>query len=287
VAGAYAFPVVGLALNPTFQKNANTDLFGIVPNAYIQYVPNSTVTFSAGVLPTLFGQENAFTAQDVNIQRGLAWNAEPVVSRGVRGTWTSGKLAANLELNDGYYSGNHRAIEGLLGWQPDANSTYQIAYIIPSASTPPNRTATVANRAEYALMISKQYGKLQLLPYILWMSSPTNLAAGFNKNETAVAAVILANYSINAHWSLASRFEAMSNNSFATDTSANADAIGYGPGSSATTLTVTPQYRRGHFLARVEYSNVHAEGFTPGLAFGTSGTSARQTRYGAEIGLTY
>lgn len=287
LAGAYAFPVVGVALNPTFQKNANTDLFGIVPNAYVQYVPNPSVTFSAGILPTLFGQENAFTTQNVTIQRGLAWNAEPVVSRGIRATWTRGKFAANLELNDGFYSGSHPAVEGLFGWQPEASSNYQLAYIVPSASTPPNRTAAVANRAEYELMISKQYGKLQLLPYILWMDSPRNTAAGFTKNQTAVVAVMLAYYAFSAHWSLSARFESIGNNSSVSDTSTNADAIGYGPGSTADTLTVTPQYRCGHLIARVEYSNVHASDFKTGLAFGTSGTDSRQTRYGFEVGLTY
>ncbi len=287
LAGAYAFPVVGVALNPTFQKNANTDLFGIVPNAYVQYVPNASLTFSAGILPTLFGQENAFTIQNVDIQRGLAWNAEPVVSRGIRAAWTRGKFAANLELDDGFYSGSHRAVEGLFGWQPDVSSNYQLAYIVPSASTPPNRTAAVANRAEYELMISKRYGKLQLLPYVLWTDSPRNPGAGFTRNETAIAAVVLANYTFNTHWSVAARFESLGNNSSASDTSANADAIGYGPGSTAGTLTVTPQYRWGHLIARAEYSNVQAGDFTTGLAFGTSGTDSRQTRYGIEIGLTY
>ncbi len=275
VAGAYAFPVVGVALSPTFQKNANTDLFGVVPNAYVQYAPDVSLTLSAGILPTLLGQENAFTFQNVNIERGLAWNAEPVISRGIRATWTRGKYVANLELNDGYYSGSFSAVEGSFGWQPDASSNVQFVYFVPGASTPPNRTAAVANRAEYDLMISKQYGKLQLLPYVLWMDSPTNKAAGFTKNETAVAAVLLANYAFNPQWSLAARLESIGNNSLATDTSANADAIGYGPGSSAETVTVTPQYRYGHLIARVEYSRVYA------------GEIMRQTRYGVEIGLTY
>src|SRR5205823_5694428 len=69
-AGAYNLPVVGLAINPTFQQFANTNLYGYLPNAYVQYVPNANWTISAGKLPTLLGQENTFTFQNVNIQRG-------------------------------------------------------------------------------------------------------------------------------------------------------------------------------------------------------------------------
>lgn len=270
-AGAYAFPVVGVPLVSTFAAGANVNLFGYVPVAYVQWVPNSQFSLSAGKLATLLGQENGFTYQDFNIQRGLAWNAEPTISRGIRATYTPGKLIADLEYNDGYYSGSRRAIEGLLGWQSDSNTNVSFAFILPDRNTPSNLSATIANKAEYDLMLTKQFGKLQIAPYFLWIDSPASAAAGYANSETAFAQVFLANYAFGGAWSMATRFEALQNASSGADTGTNADLVGFGPGSSVVTYTVTPQYRLGHFTARAEYSLVNATGLT-------------QSRFGLELG---
>ncbi len=271
-AGAYAFPVVGTPLVSTFATGANVNLYGYLPVAFVQWVPNSQFTLSAGKLATLLGQENGFTYQNFNIQRGLAWNAEPTISRGIRATYTPGKLTADLEYNDGYYSANRRAIEGLVGWQSDPDTNVSFAFILPDRNTPANVTASIANKAEYDLMITKQYGKLQILPYLLWITSPASTTAGFTNNETAFAQAFLANYAFNGAWSLAARFEALQDYSSSADTSADADLIGFGPGSSAVTYTVTPQYKAGKFTGRAEYSLVNATGFT-------------QNRFGVELGV--
>jgi hypothetical protein len=261
-AGAYAFPVVGTPLVSTFAAGANVNLFGYVPIAFVKWVPNSQLTLTAGKIATLLGQENGFTFQNINIQRGLAWNAEPTISRGIRATYTPGKLTANLEYNDGYYSASHRAIEGLVGWQSDPNTNVSFAFITPDRNTPPNLTASVANKAEYDLMIAKQFGKLQILPYFLWIDSPASASNGYASNETAFAQAFLANYAFGGSWSIAARFEALENYSSPTDTNANADLIGFGPGSNAVTYTLTPQYKAGSLTARAEYSLVNATGFT-------------------------
>ncbi len=287
IAGAYAFPVVGQAINPTFQQFANTNLYGYLPNAYVQYVPNANWTISAGILPTLLGQENAFTFQDVNIQRGLLWNMEPVVSRGVRVAYTGLKVNAALEYNDGYYSRNHGALEGSLGWNPSATSSLQFVFILPDPNTPSNPTAAVANKREYDLMYTQQIGKLQLLPYALWAQSPAGAAAGFVKNETAFGGALIANYAFNGAFSLGGRFEALGNNSAFTDFSGNSDFLGYGPGSSATTLTLTPAYKSAHLFARGEWSHVTVNGVLAGFGFGPGGTRTNQTRAGLELGAQF
>jgi hypothetical protein len=271
-AGAYAFPVVGGPLVSAFAPGANVNLFGYVPIAFAQWVPGSQFTLTAGKLATLLGQENGFTFQNINIQRGLAWNAEPTISRGIRATYTPGKLTANLEFNDGYYSGSHRAIEALVGWQSDPNTNVSFAFITPDRNTPPNLTAAVANKAEYDLMIAKQFGKLQILPYLLWINSPASAANNYASTETAFAQAFLANYAFGGNWSIAARFEALQDSSSAADAGANADLIGFGPGSNAVTYTLTPQYKAGSLTTRAEYSLVNAGGVT-------------QNRLGLEIGV--
>ena len=286
-AGAYNFPVVGVAINPTFQRFANTNLFGYLPNAFVQYVPNANWAISAGKLPTLLGQENTFTFQNINIQRGLVWNLEPVVSNGVRVAYSNNNFSAALEYNDGFYSGSRRAFEGMLGWNPTSANSLQFIFIIPDANTPSNNTALIANKREYDLMYTQQLGKLQLLPYALWVQSPASSALGYASSQSAFGAVLLANYAFNGSFSLGGRFEAVGNSSSIHDFSFNSDLVGYGPGSSATTFTLTPAYKTAHLIVRGEWSHVVAKNVFPGLGFGPGGLRTNQTRLGLEVGAQF
>ncbi len=286
-AGAYNFPVVGAAINPTFQQLTNTSLYGYLPIAYVQYVPNANWTISAGKLPTLQGQENGFTFQNPNIQRGLVWNAELVVSRGVRVAYTGSKISAALEYNDGFYSGSHRAVEGMLGWNPTPSNSLQVIFFLPDANTPSNNTVLIANKREYDLMYTQQIGKLQLLPYALWVQSPASSALGYVRTQSAFGAVLLANYAFNGAFSLGGRFETVGNSSSTSDFSFNSDLVGYGPGSSATTFTLTPAYKTPNFFVRGEWSHVTANSVFPSLGFGAGGLLTNQTRLGLEVGAQF
>lgn len=286
-AGEYAFPVVGQALNPTFKAGSNTDLFSFVPIAYVQYVPNANWTLTAGKMATLLGQESGFTYQNVNVQRGLAWNQEPTIGRGIRATYTEGKFTGNLEYDDGYYSGRLNSWEGAAQWSASANTAVTAAFILPPARAVPNPTAGVANKREGLLMVTQHFGKLVLTPYLQWIDSPANASIGFNGDERAFAGVMIAGYTFSDAWSLGARYEALVNRSDPRDGAANADLVGFGPGSKATTLTVTPAFKTGHTTMRAEYSWVNLGTFTPGLGFGLNGTLASQSRLGLEIGVQF
>lgn len=285
--GGYAFPVVGQVLNPTLKTGSNTDLFGIVPVAYVQYVPTGSLTLSAGKLATMIGQESGFTWQNVNVQRGLGWNVESTFSRGIRATYVRGAFSGNLEYNDGFYSGRLNSLEGLFGWQPTASTNVQFAFLVPPAKQGPNPTTNIANKRLYDLMLTQTFGRLTLTPYLLWVDSPENAAIGFNGDERAFFGAAIANYTFSPTWSVGARYESASNRSVATDTGANADFLGYGPGSSASTITVTPTYRARHFVIRGEYSSVNLGQFTPGLGFGNAGLKSVQSRLGIEIGAQF
>jgi len=71
------------------------------------------------------------------------------------------------------------------------------------------------------------------------------------------------------------------------DTSANADFLGYGPGSRATSFTITPAYKVNLFFVRAEFSTVIVEGARLGLAFGPAGTGSSQTRVLVETGVEF
>lgn len=272
VAGAYALPVVGLAPVPTFSSSGGVREFGYLPIAYAQWAPSARFSLTAGLLPSLLGQENPFIFQNATIERGLAWNLEPTISRGVRAGTALGKFTADLEYDDGYYSGTHRALEGLVGWIFSADDGAQFAWILPQAKTPPTQSASVANKSEYDLMVEKRVGRLQLQPYWLWVDSPADPGLGYTRNETAFAQALLAEYVFGATWSLAGRYEVLHGSSSASDESANADLVGFGPGRSVYTLTLTPTFQAANYTVRIEYAFAGAADIS-------------QVRYGLGLGV--
>jgi putative OmpL-like beta-barrel porin-2 len=283
--GAYSIPTIGVAGNKTIQTNANTDLFGPLPLAYAAYVPNGNFSLSAGVLATLIGAESTFTYQDWNIQRGAVWNVENAVSRGFRAAWTSGKAVVTLGANDGFYSGKYGAAEASVTLTPDPSDSLLFVWLDPNTRTPGNPTTSVANKELLNFVFTRTHGNLQLAPYVLWARSPSAPSLGYTNSESAFGAAFLANLTVTPKFSTAFRWETLHNGSSPSDTSANADLIGYGPGSGITTWTVTPSLNLGHgAYFRVDFSNAHVTGGLPGLMFNSDGKSANQSRVVLELG---
>ena len=105
-AGGYSFPALGGTYIKATEQTSNT--FGLVPVGYIKIVPNSTFSFEVGQLPTLIGAELPFTYENANIERGLLWNQEPLISRGIQANFTQGPWAVPFAYTDGYYSDQYR-----------------------------------------------------------------------------------------------------------------------------------------------------------------------------------
>ncbi|MDE2572702.1 MAG: outer membrane beta-barrel protein [bacterium] len=285
--GAYDLPVVGMAGNPTVVKGANTNLFGAAPSWYVEYAPSAAFNVSAGQQLALIGPESTFTYQNVNIQRGLLWNMEPVASRGIRATWAAGRWNSSLEYNDGFYSGDRGAVEGLVGYNTSAATNLSFAFILPDAGTPGNLTSAVANKREYNVMLTTAVGRWSLSPYLLFVDSPSSGALGYAKDERAAGGALLGAYAFNGAWSLGARVEYVKNSSDAADKSPNADLIGYGPGSTAWSYTLTPTYRRGKAFFRAEASSVSVGHLTPGIGFGSAGMQSSQFRGALEAGIQF
>lgn len=285
--GAYAFPTVGVAGNKTVTNNtANTGLFGPLPIAYAELDPASFLSIQAGKLPTIIGYESAFTYQNINIQRGLVWNMEPLISRGVRITLTQGPLTLKAGANDGFYSKNKLALEGSVGLTLGNFST-SFNVLIPNKNTPANDTASIANKQEYDALVSYSAGKLTLASDLLYVYSPKSSQAGFSDSAAAYGLAGFVNYNINDKFSLGARLEYAFNKSTNNPDSANADLIGYGPSSKALSFTLTPMYKYKYLFARVDLSYVRINNYAEGSGFGVDGNKANQYRVGIEGGIIF
>ncbi len=118
-AGAYDLPALGSAF--ISNSTTNSDLYGPVPVAYAKLVwKNTSVQF--GLLPTLIGAEYTFSFQNMNIERGLLWNQENAINRGVQINQTFGKFTASLSYNDGFYSNRYSWLTGALTYTKGPHS---------------------------------------------------------------------------------------------------------------------------------------------------------------------
>jgi hypothetical protein len=286
-AGFYTFPALGAPLLHVDRTVGN--FFGEVPVAYAKLVPNDTFSLQAGKLPTLIGAEYAFTFQNMNIERGLLWGQEPIVSRGVQGNYTAGPVALSLSLNDGFYSDNYDWLTGAATWTIDKINTLEVvaggnfghASKNFVTTTPPFVAITPEaqnNSAIFNLIYSYNNAPWTITPYFQYTNVPSGWTPGAPGASTYGGAV-LASYSINDNWSLAGRFEAIG--------SSGGTSLLYGPGSGAVSFTITPTWQNGVWYARADGSYVQAFSSTSGFAFGSSGSTTSQFRLVLEGGIVF
>ena len=89
-AGAYNILALGTPFLATDQTLSN--LFGALPVAYLKLQPAKNTSILVGALPTLIGAEYTFSFQNMHIERGLLWNQENAVNRGVQISQTHGQI---------------------------------------------------------------------------------------------------------------------------------------------------------------------------------------------------
>ncbi len=284
-AGAYDITALG---SPYIQtETAMTDLYGPVPTAYFKLVPGKTTSIEFGILPTLVGAEYTFSFQNMNIERGLLWNQENAITRGVQINQAIGKyLSASFSWNDGYYSNRYSGLSGSLTFTkgPHALSFVGAGYLGQTNWT--NLATPIQNNGQiYNLIYTYTKNGWVIQPYVQFNVVPTNPAIGVPQGAQAWGGAILASKTFKKGWSMAGRFEYISSNREASlPTPLN---LLYGPGSAAWSLTATPTYQYQKFFTRADISFVQATSFTPGYAFGSLGTLGTQTRGVVEIGFLF
>lgn len=284
-AGAYSLPSLG---SPYIRAaNAIGDYFGPVPQGYVKFVPNSSFSIEAGKLPTLIGAEYTFTFENANIERGLLWNQEPAVSRGVQANYTVGPVAFALSLNDGYYSNRYNWLSGSATYTINTSNTLEFAAAGNLGTTNVSTLATPLaqnNSSIYNLIYTYTSGPVTIQPYLQYNHVPANTTLGIMHDASTYGAAVLANYAFTPSFSLAGRVEYIDS----TGTALNgAPSLLYGAGSRAVSFTVTPTYQYKIYFARAEFSYVKAYATTPGLAFGPNGTDTSQARALLETGILF
>jgi Putative beta-barrel porin-2, OmpL-like. bbp2 len=282
-AGAYSLPDLGA---PYIRAGKATGAFyGALPQWYIKLAPNDSFSVQAGNLPTLVGAESTFTYQNVNIERGLLWNQENAVNRGIQANYTRGPLALSFAWTDGFFSNRYSWLSGSATYTIDpANS---VAFI-GGGSVNTETVSTTAtpllqnNETIYNLYYTHTSGPWTLVPAVQYTSVPSDSQLGTTHSLNTFGVAMYATYAFDGGYSLAGRAEYISSNGNTGD-----PTLLYGPGSNAWSLTVTPTYQNKMFFARGEFSYVKATSSTAGFAFGPTGTNTSQTRLLIETGVLF
>ena len=285
--GDYSIPVLGAPYVPNDASHALNNYFGAVPQAFIKLVPNDSISIIAGKLPTLIGAESTFSFENFNIERGLLWNQEPAVSRGVQGTYTKGPVTVNISLNDGYYSNHYNWLSGSVAWtiNPTNTLTFAAGGNLGHTNTTQFATPQAQNNSSiYNLIYTYNSAPWTITPYFQVQDVPKNLQAGIVDGVTSYAGALLVSYAIDSNWSIGARGEFITTNGSVADSS---PSLLFGPGSKAWSLTVTPTWQYNRFFARAEFSVVAATSITPGYAFGSDFDDKSQFRGFFETGILF
>jgi Putative beta-barrel porin-2, OmpL-like. bbp2 len=282
-AGAYNILALGTPFLPT--DKALTDLYGPVPVAFVKLVPGKNTSILVGALPTLMGAEYTFDFENMNIERGLLWNQETAVNRGIQVNQTVGKFTASISWNDGYYSNRYSWLSGSLTYTKGPHSLSFIGMGNLGQTVRQTLATPVQNNGSmYALIYNFTKGGWIVQPYYQYGSVPTNPAVGVVHGASTNGGALLLSHTFKHGFSLAGRGEYIASTGSAAQNSVN---LMYGPGSSAWSITLTPTVQYQRFFARGDLSLVRTNSFTPGSAFGSSGTNANQPRGVIEVGFLF
>ncbi len=284
-AGAYSLPDLGL---PYLKATTATQSFyGAIPQAFIKIAPTSNFSVMAGKLPTLIGAEYTFSFENMNIQRGLVWNQENAVNRGVQANYSHGPLTVSVSLNDGFYSNKWNWVWGSVSYAIDKSNTLTV---IGGGNTGHTSRSTLAtplaqnNGQIYNIIYAHTSGPWTIEPYFQYTRIPVKPEVGITHAASTYGGALFLKYSFNEHFHVAARGEYIAT----TGTVANgAPNLMYGPGSKAWSFTITPTYQKGIFFIRGEYSHVSAYDITPGLAMGPLGNDKKQNRLLVEGGFLF
>jgi Putative beta-barrel porin-2, OmpL-like. bbp2 len=282
-AGAYNVPVLGVPFLSTEKTLSN--LWGPVPVAYAKLQAGKNTSILIGSLPTLIGAEYTFTFENMNINRGLLWNQENAVNRGIQVNQTMGKFAASISWNDGFYSNRYTWLSGSLGYTNGAHALSFVAGGNLGQTKFQNLATPVQNNGSiYNVIYTYTKGSWIIQPYFQYSDVPTNASIGVLKGASTTGGAILASYAFKHGFSLPARFEYLTSSGTAAQNAVN---LVFGPGSAGASFTVTPTYQAGGYFFRGDFSYTHASSFTPGDVFGPAGNNNNQFRAAVEMGFVF
>jgi hypothetical protein len=282
-AGAYNIPDLGTPWLST--KNTISALWGPLPVAYAKLQAGKNTSFEIGSLPTLIGAEYTFSFQNMNVSRGLLWNQETAISRGIQVNQTMGKFTASFSWNDGFYSNRYTWLSGSLAY---ANGPHTLSFVaggnygqtaFQTFATPVQNNSSI-----YNVIYIYNKGAWIITPYYQYTNVPTNAKIGIAKGASTNGGAIMVSRAFSHGFSLPVRFEYIASSGSAAENAVN---LLYGPGSTGTSFTVTPTFQAGGFFVRGDLAYVHAGDYTKGAVFGPLGNDNNQFRVAGEIGFVF
>ncbi len=233
------------------------------------------------------GAESTFTYQNFNIERGIIWNQENAINRGIQVNQTMGKyLSAAVSWNDGYYSNRYSWLSGSATLTKGPHSLVYDGMgnlgqtVFETAATPIQN-----NSYMHVVIYTYTKGPWIISPYFQYSKLPANVTVGVLKGTSATGGAINASYAFKSGFSLPMRVEYLTSSGSATDGSVN--LLGFGAGSGGVTFTATPTYQKGGMYLRSDLAWVHASSYTTGDVFGKTGTNANQFRTVLEFGFIF
>ncbi len=291
--GAYNLPAVGVP----FLKTVDTvsDFYGPFPQGYLKLVKGN-FNVEVGALPTQIGAEYTFSFENMNIERGILWNQENAVERGIQLNETYKKLTLAFSWNDGFYSNRYSWLQGTLAYAFNASNTLSFVGMGNAGAYNKNTFATpilLNNSQIYNVLYTYTHGTWVINPYYQYTNVPTNakigITTGTGPNFFGIGAhtnggAILVTKAFKHGFSLAVRPEYIKSSGSAAIGSAN---LLYGPGSGAFAFTITPTYVKDGFFLRGDFSLVDATKSTPGSVFGPTGLKTNQPRGVIEAGFMF
>jgi Putative beta-barrel porin-2, OmpL-like. bbp2 len=283
--GVYNLPAIGTPFLSTGDTVKN--IYGPLPQGYLKLVKGN-LNVEIGALPTLIGAEYTFSFQNMNIERGILWNQENAVNRGIQLNDTYKKLSVSFSWNDGFYSNRYSWLTGSLSYAFNASNTLSFVAGGNAGAYAKNTLATplLLNNSEiYNLLYTYSHGRWVINPYFQYTNVPKNASIGILRGAHTNGGAVLATYNFKHGVSLSIRPEYIKTSGTVLDPSAI--NLLYGPGSGAFAFTVTPTYVKDGFFMRADFAIVHATNSTPGFIFGTSGRSTNQPRGVLEAGFMF
>ncbi len=297
-AGSYSTPDIGLPyfrsgnINDSVVLGTTNLLYGALPQAFIKIAPSANFSIMAGKLPTLIGAEYTFSFENMNIQRGLLWNQENAVNRGIQVNYKAGPVTLAASLNDGFYSNRYSWAWGSVSYAINSSNTLTL---IGSGNTKITTVSSFVtplylnNEQLFNLIYSRTSGSWTIQPYLQYTRVPKSNKLNTTQDASTFGGALFVNYAFHskvsdAGFNLPVRLEYISSTGSASKGAPN---LLYGQGSNAWSVTVTPTYQYRRFFGRAEVSYVKANSITNGLAFGSDGTASSQARLLLEIGLLF
>ena len=285
--GGYSLPALGAPYVDL--GNAVNALYGPLPVAYVKIVPTDNFSVMAGNLPTLFGAEYTFTFENMNIERGLLWNQENVINRGVQLNYSYGPLAASVSWNNGFYSHSYTWLTGSLAWTINPANTLSVVGGGNAGFAKSTNFATPLlnnNGQIYNVIYTFNSAPFVITPYFQETNIPYNPDIGVLQSTQTLSGAILASYAITDKLSVAGRAEYIGTTGNEGTNNGAANLL-YGVGSDAWSLTLTPTFQWNQFFFRGEVSYVQANSYTAGDVFGQEGKNNSQVRGLIETGVIF